>query len=40
MLEAIRIVVSGSAVERMETVCGINSNNTMDNFVKEDETCS
>ena len=27
VLEAIRIVVSGSVVEGMEKICGVNSNN-------------
>ena len=40
VLEAKLILVSGSVVERMEKVCGVNSNTVVKNFIKENETCS
>ena len=38
ILKAIKIMVSGSVVERMDKIFRINSKNIVDNFVK-DEAC-
>ena len=40
VLESKWILVSGSVVEKMEKVCGVNSNNVVENYIKEDEPCS